>query len=69
MVTCAPVRMRLPLSLLITVPATLAACDALVRVVLWWGVRRSSGAPASSRPLRRHPAGMPPGRRRSGRLE
>ena len=31
--------------------------------------RQVRGAPASCRPLRRLPAGMPPGRRRSGRLE
>jgi len=32
--------MRIPLSLLLTVPATLAACDAVVRSVLWWRSRR-----------------------------
>src|SRR6188508_1742507 len=35
MVLCETVRMRLRLSYLLAIPATLAACDALVRLVLW----------------------------------
>ncbi len=38
--------MRLPLSLLLVVPATLAACDALVRIVLWGAGRRARLQPA-----------------------
>lgn len=43
--------MRSPLSLLITVPATLAACDAAVRAVLWLVAKRakpSQGTPLST---------------------
>lgn len=40
--------MRRPLSLFIAVPATLAACDAVVRGVLWWTSRRAASAPLSS---------------------
>lgn len=43
--------MRLPLSLLVLLPASLAACDALVRVVLWRASRRSR----NPQPATRHP--------------
>jgi cellulose synthase/poly-beta-1,6-N-acetylglucosamine synthase-like glycosyltransferase len=56
MVPCAPVRMRLPLSLLLVIPATLAACDALVRVVLW----SRGGRPAGGRRNGRRGAGTTP---------
>ncbi len=63
--------MRLSLSLLITVPATLAACDALVRIALWWARERRplAGRSTGCQPVTAEPAvDRPAGSRRSSLL-
>ncbi len=47
----------------------LMAFGAIMAGVVALGAQASKGAQASSLPVRRHPAGRPPGRRRTGRME